>query len=294
MADARSDEYKRAMQRATQTILEPLAGLMLECGIGIGELQTAAKLSLVLAARNAERDGHRPNVSRIASVTGLTRAQVRQLLADADHQPPHDHGANRAERVLRGWWSDPDFLDETGLPLALPVRGAKKSFATLVKRHSGDPRVNTLLDELCRVKAVRQLPDKRVEAVSRTTATVRWSPEGLEVLGNRVRSHLETLIHNLKNPSRPLYDREIVNEELDPRYAALLVRDFTSQVDTIADSMVDNLTDTRVTLRPAERRKDAVRLGMGFYLFESNSRREAEAPEIPKPPPTRRTHRKNK
>lgn len=274
-ADPDTPEHKRAALRATQAMLEPLSALMLDCGIGVGDLHAIVKRAFVLAASKQERDGQRPNISRIASTTGLSRAEVAQLLTDPESLPRPPRGTNRAERVLQGWWSDSDFLDAAGSPLILPIRGAKRSFTTLVKRYSGDPRVTTLLDELCRVKAVRQLPDRRVEAISRTTATVRWSPEGLETLGLRMRSHLETLIHNLNHPSRPLYEREIVNENLDPKYAAMLIRDFTSQVDTTAASMDDNLNDARVTQRPSAPASQRMRLGMGFYLFES--------PDVPSP-----------
>ena len=273
--DADPPEQRRAALRATQAMLEPLSTLLLDCGIGVGDLHAIVKRAFVLAASKQERDGQRPNISRIASTTGLSRAEVAQLLADPESLPRPPRGTNRAERVLQGWWSDRDFLDAVGSPLILPVRGAKRSFTLLVKRYSGDPRVSTLLDELCRVKAVRQLPDGRIEAISRTTATVRWSPEGLETLGERVRSHLETLIHNLNHPSRPLYERQIVNENLDPRYAAMLIRDFTSQADTTAASMDDNLNDPRVTLRPSAAPRARMRLGMGFYLFES--------PDVPNP-----------
>ena len=65
-----------------------------------------------------------------------------------EHQPEPDRGGQRAERVLQGWWKDPDFLDRNGDPLKLPLRGTRRSFAALVKRYAGDPRVRTLLEEL--------------------------------------------------------------------------------------------------------------------------------------------------
>ena len=77
----------------------------------------------------------------------------------------------------------------------------------LVNRYAGDPRVRTLLEELLRVKAVRRLPDKRLEVLSPTFATVRWDGSGVEVVGERVRDLLATLLYNLKHPSRPRYAR---------------------------------------------------------------------------------------
>ena len=61
----------------------------------------------------------------------------------------------------------------------------------------------TLLKELLRVKAVRRLPDGKLEVLSRTFATARWDNTGIEMVGERVRDLLDTLVHNLKHPSRP-------------------------------------------------------------------------------------------
>ena len=62
-----------------------------------------------------------------------------------EHPPEPERGGQRAERVLQGWWKDPDFLDSNGEPLKLPLRGPRRSFAALVKRYAGDPRVRDAL-----------------------------------------------------------------------------------------------------------------------------------------------------
>ena len=116
---------------------------------------------------------------------------------------------------------DPDFCDGSGVPLKIPLRGSRRSFAVLVKRYAGDPRARTLLKELLRVKAVRRLPDRRIEVLSRTFITARWENSGIESVGERVRDLLDTLVHNLKHPSRPRYARFVVNAEVDPRFVPL-------------------------------------------------------------------------
>jgi hypothetical protein len=131
---------------------------------------------------------------------------------------------------------------------------------------AGDPRVRTLLQDAAG-QAVRRLPDKRLEVLSPTFAT-RWDGSGIEVVGERVRDLLATLVHNLKHPSRPRYVRFVVNAEVDPRFVPLLMRDFTEQAEVLADSFEDALNDPERTVRPARSAQDAHRLGVCIFVVE--------------------------
>ena len=241
-----SGPLKSAVLAAARRILEPLARLMLEAGIGVGEFHVLTKRAFVQAARSVGSESQRPNVSRIALLTGLRRPEVTEILdSPEDADPDPQRGRHRAERVLLGWWSDPDFQQDDGSPRPLPLRG-RHSFAALVKRYSGEPRVITLLDELMRVKAVRSLPDGRLEVLSRTYATVRWDPQGVASVGERVRDYLATLLHNIRHPSRARYERVVLNAQLDPRYAPMLTRDVASHADALADALEDALNDPKI------------------------------------------------
>lgn len=271
-----TDPLKRAVRAAARRLLEPLTRLLIEAGIGVGEFTSIVKASYVSAARDVAKDGAgeniRPNVSRIAVVTGMTRAEVSAILGtDETDAPEPERGRHRAERVLSAWWNDSDYHDERGQPARLALRGGKRSFTSLVKTHAGDPRVQTILEELLRVRAVRRLPDGRFEAMSRTAATARWDPDGIEVVGERLRDHALTLLHNLKHPARPRYERVVVNTQLDPRYAPVLLRDIASQADTLADSFSDALNDPAATQKPTREAQPALRLGVAIYVFEEET-----------------------
>lgn len=203
-------------------------------------------------------------------LTGVSRATAASILANAE-EPPPERGVQRAERVLHGWWGDPYFCDREGNPAILPLRG-RRSFVALVNRYSGDPRVATLLKELLRVKAVRRLPDKRLEVLRRTVAPARWDSEGLLMMGERVRDLLETLVQNLKNESSPRYARFVVNPDIDPRYVPMLVHHLTEQAHGLADSFEDALSNPEARIHPGSK-QGPTRLGMAFYLIEEPSSR---------------------
>jgi hypothetical protein len=250
----------------------PLASLLLELGIGIGEFLSVAKIAYVRAARRQSKDTTgampRPNATRIAVVTGLTRKDVASILAAGDDEPALSRrGQHRAERVLSGWWNDSEFQDEFGRPAVLSEQGPAKSFAALCERYSGDPRFSAILDELIRVQAVKQSADGRIVALSRTYATVRWDPEGVLELGEELAEHCQTLLHNLKNPTRPRTARRIFNAHLNPRYAPMLIRDLEQQLTTFAESVDDALNAPQYTVK-GDADVGPVKLGIGFYVFE--------------------------
>jgi len=278
-----SEALKRAVQRAVLRMLGPLVQLLMDVGIGVGEFTSLAKLAYVRAAaeqaRGAPGARSRPNATRISVVTGLTRVEVAAILALADGEPAlNEIGRQRAERVLSGWWNDPDFQDEVGRPRTLELKGGDASFATLYARYSGDPQFASILDELVRVRAVRRLSDDRVIAVSRTYATVRWDPNGVLEAGAELADHCATLLNNLKNPHRPLFSRRVQNIQLDPRFAPMLIRDLSQQASVLADSMDDALNDPHHKAKGANV-DGALRLGIGFYVFEEPAEGRSPIPE---------------
>ncbi|MBS1994660.1 MAG: hypothetical protein JSS86_00060 [Cyanobacteria bacterium SZAS LIN-2] len=271
------DPLKNAVLAAVRRIARPLARLLLDAGVGVGEFNAIMKIAFVRAAQDAS-DSPRTSASRIASLTGLTRREVAALLqAPEDKAPDIEHGRPRIQRVITGWWTDPDFQDAVGSPALLPLRGPKKSFANLVARYSGDPRVQTTIDELLRARAVRETKDGRFEVLTRTFSPSKLDAEGMTRVGEQIRDHLETLVYNLRHPSMPRFHRVIENSQLDPRYVPVLVRDISSQADSLADSVDDALNNPAATVKPGNQVQDAARLGVAIYIFEE--------PVVVAPPP---------
>jgi Family of unknown function (DUF6502) len=284
-----SENLKAAVMRAVLRLLDPLVRLLLEAGVGVGELHQLAKMAYARAARDAVPETQ-PNFSRIAVLTGIPRGEVAEILRRPEEQPPPaERGGQRAERVLQGWWKDADFCDNDGEPLKLPLRGPRRSFAALVKRYAGDPRVVTLLKELLRVNAVRRLPDGRLEVLSRSFVTARWDSAGIEVVGERVRDLLDTLVHNLKHPSRPRYARFVVKADVDPRYVPLLLRDITQQAEVLGDSCQDALLDPQRVVRPARAAQAAHRISVGIFVMEEASLVDPSSESPATSPKRRRT-----
>ena len=275
-----SDALKRAVRTALLRLLEPLVRLMLDAGVGVGEFVTLVKVVYVKAAAQEGRavTGRvRPNISRIAVVSGLTRVEVAAILARGEAQtPPSERGRQRAERVLSGWWADPEFLTAQGEPEVLRLKGARRSFAALCDHYSGEQRTAPVLDELLRVGAVRQLPDGRLQALSRTCVQVRWDPAGVEAVGEQLRDQCTTLLENLHHPTRARFARQVVNAHLDLRHAPMVIREIERSLQARTDALHETLNDPAHT---ASVGAPAMRLGVGVYVFEEVPAKEGVSRE---------------
>src|SRR5688572_2870013 len=145
---------RSAQSNAFACLLEPLALIFLAFGAGAGEFAQAAKVAHVRASsKSLARGKQRVSRSRIAVVTGLTRAEVRKLLEDVPGAR-HERYRNRAQRVLDGWRTDKNFLDSRGRPIEITLRGKRQPLEELVRRHAGDIPMRAVLDELLQAEAV--------------------------------------------------------------------------------------------------------------------------------------------
>lgn len=276
-----SKDIHSAVSAATLTLLKPLARFLLEARLGVGELAALARRAYVQAAvQNAAAAGtHRANVSRIAAATGLTRVEVAALLAEERGAPPRERrGRVRAERVLLGWWNDPAFQDASGAPQRLKRKGPGASFASLVKRYSGDSHnAAAILDELLRSQAVREWEDGSLEALSRTCANVSWDSEGIAALGEELAEHFETLLYNLKNPDRPRFARRVVCGYLDAYAARVVIPEIAEQAGIFLEGAQDSLDHPRYSTRGKGSAARGLKVTVAVQVFEEPATK-AEAP----------------
>ncbi len=272
-----SRQLKKAASVATLRLLEPLVSFLLEARLGAGDLQRLGRRAYVrVAARDPAnfRDG-RLNVTKLASVTGLTRIEVTTILAEerGESHPARtrgqDRGRVRAERVLQGWWSDPQFQDNSGGPARLSRDGARKSFAALVKRHSGDSsNASAVLRELLESQAVRRRDDGMLEAISHTCVNVRWDEEGIEALGEELAEHFETLLHNLKNPEQRRFAKRVVCKRLDAYQARVLIPELAEQAQVFLEGAEETLTRPTRAAKSGATETDFLRFAVALHFFQ--------------------------
>jgi hypothetical protein len=166
--------------RALLALLGELAEPLMQAGITprrFGDL--AAQAFIKAACRASTLRNGRINQSRVAVLTGLSRAEVRSLMRGPRQVAPRFQP--RTLRVIDGWVSDARYTAPNGAPLSLPVSGTRTSFASLVRRYGGDVPHHAVLEELRRLKLVREA-HQRVELVSAVAPTSRALGKSLSEL----------------------------------------------------------------------------------------------------------------
>lgn len=136
-------------------LFKPIATLLLRNFI---PYKTAAKwlkqAYVDVAEKNPEFavEGKKHTKSRIAVITGLTRIDVDNVLKMPSLVNASEQKWNRATKVISGWISDPDYL-ENNEPKIIPLIG-DYSFESLVKKYSGGITPRAVIDELKHIKAI--------------------------------------------------------------------------------------------------------------------------------------------
>ena len=216
------------LTRAVARILRPLVRLLLRQGVSFNAASDLLKeLYVDVATRDFAIAGRKQSVSRISTLTGLTRKEVRRIQAAGGIDlGTVNQQYNRAARVLTGWIREPAFLDARGRPAALPFEGAAPSFADLVRRFSGDIPPRAIADELIRVGAVKRLRDGRLKLVERAYVPEKNVDEKIRILGTDVADLIRTIDHNIYGPAPPFFQRKVAYDavpaaDLDRVRAAL-------------------------------------------------------------------------
>ena len=162
----------RSLQRDVKSLTMPTRGgvdtrlvmdLLLELARGLLPARITPKLFSQLARRafaraaadSARLRNGRINYSRISAQTGLTRADVRQLLENVSDRSDLKSAAP-IDKVIRGWRTDKRFRGQSGRPMRLKIVGRSPSFAQLAKKYAGDIPHRAILEEMRESGAVRQ------------------------------------------------------------------------------------------------------------------------------------------
>ena len=131
-------------------LFDALAPILIPLDITPARLAQICRVSFVKAgARQAQtKNSGKPHLARIAALTGLSRTEVKRLVASRyklEKQNPES--GPRALRVLSGWY-EPGPYSRRGKPRPLRIVGKPPSFFSLCKSHSGDIPYKVILDDL--------------------------------------------------------------------------------------------------------------------------------------------------
>jgi hypothetical protein len=256
-------------------VLIPLSRSLIRGEMGAGELVRAAKLSFVRAALSEVVPvGERPNISRLAVVTGLTRKEVSALLGK---QPKAKRAGSkrpameqRAFRVLRGWRVDSRFQSAHGKPTRLPIRGKRGSFAHLVRIYAGDVTPISVLKELERMQLVSRTREGKLQIRSERMRGRLRASDQLTELARLFSDFANAVSPSPTSTDSPVFfgfkESSVASEES----ASLFHRTFARRAATILESMEQWVKRQSGATRG---RSKAIRVGLGVYLVNDTARK---------------------
>jgi len=253
-------------------LLLPIVTLAVDIRLGADRFMRAAKRAYVRAAiEEAFPGSSKPNYSRIAVITGLTRKEVSQTVA-------HNKGARRqflkatrgqrALEVVRGWQMDPRFHDEKGRPAELMLRSGRRTFAALVKAYARDVTPMSVLSELVRLGAVSRSPSTNTLRLLSPRAHKRADPEqNMGELARLLGDFVSTANQRHAPDGPPAFFSFKDSVLALPQQAARFDRVFSNRAAALLDSF-----DQWIASQPRKAGRGAVpgaRVGIGVYLVHN-------------------------
>lgn len=186
---------------------------MIDADLSMQEFEEIAKRAYVsVASHRAARRNGTVNRSRVAAITGLSRAEVKTLFTSGSTAATKVQ-KSRAARVVEGWTTDPLFSTRAGSARVLQLGDGSQSFSELVRLYAGDIPPRAMLDRLQRLGLVavtlnRAKSGGRVQLVKKTP-TNALSPlvdPIIEHLSNALRSAKESPLTAVSSVQLPAPD----------------------------------------------------------------------------------------
>ncbi|MDX1498439.1 MAG: DUF6502 family protein [Woeseiaceae bacterium] len=269
------DTSKNATLRALRLLLRPIARILLRTGVIWKEFAEISKATFVeVASEDFGIRGRPTNISRVAILTGFTRREVRRLREVLDRENPESfERMNYATRVLTGWFTDPEFIDEKGHPRVLAANGTNPSFESLCRKYSGDVAATTLLKELRHVGAVAETDGGRLVAKTRYYMPALTDPGQVLRSGGVLEDIGSTVAYNLhrqpEDPSR--FERRATNVSM-PATAVPAFREWLEHEGQAFLERADAWLTQHENRGTGD--EETVRLGVGAYWIESSNTEE--------------------
>lgn len=253
---------------------------MLRHGLSTYDFSRIANIAFVQAAQDILREqGKSSSFSRVSTITGLHRHVVSGIVKSAEANKPSlapekDYQRNRLARVLAGWFEGPEYTDENGRPLVLPIDGPEPSFEQLVRSFSGDIYPKIILDELLRVGAVRIQNDGSVRALARRYTLGGADSAALRHLGSTACDLLCTLEHNIAaSADNRLFEDSAISVRLDSAAIPLLRQMLQRRGASFLQDVEGWISERETTRKPG-----SVRAGvMVQMIIDHESGRTAES-----------------
>lgn len=257
-------ETRQLLSWSLYQLLRPLARMALRHGLSVRDLTDISKQAFVDVAREDYGIRGRPtNLTRVATLTGLTRTEVSRLAA-SDRPKLEDVGSRHPlQRVVSLWLQSAPWCDSEGAPTVLPLTEGDNSFAALVRKTGNGLPYQTLLRELQRMALVAVDGDCVRLLRHGFVPGGEEEADRLPFVGENATALLDTMDHNLRGGKPPRFERRVLFPGLTPAGFAALTELAEAQGQALLEQ-ADNALSPEALPQITPRRMT----GLGIYVFD--------------------------
>jgi Family of unknown function (DUF6502) len=201
---------KNAIAAAAISAIAPLIEFLLELGVTSPQAESLLRSIFVheahawLARASDSSDG--PSDARVALITGVHRNFVRDILSESPRiSKSRQRNRGGADRLIKAWTSDSQYLDGGGRPRDLPIKGPRPSFRSLAAAYLSGAAPGVVLDEMLRAGLLEELPGGRVRFKKRPHVVHGVTVSNVSDFAAKTQKYMRTLISNLQNPNDRLF-----------------------------------------------------------------------------------------
>lgn len=154
---ARNTSTSSSSPKRTEDLInlsfDQIAAILLRAGFDSRTAEWLLRRAFVkAAARTANSTKRRPTQSQIASLSGVSRLDVRKILAVKEPALANlTKPTSRLDNLLEGWCRDRRFSNRSGKPRDLEFQGPNSEFDQLVRLYGRDVTKRTLRIQLVKL-----------------------------------------------------------------------------------------------------------------------------------------------
>jgi hypothetical protein len=164
--------------------------------------------------------------------------------------------------VITCWYHDPQFLDNKGDPVALPIRSRGPCLLSLIARALPDEKPAAVMDSLVRMRGIR----RRGSLYLPTDRLVFYQRQSARLLGlMSLLAHLRTVECNLSQVASN--SRIVERTTVIPRFPVIALPMFHRWLKAFALKFLLDV-EGNMRRRESERPGQTIRLGVGVFAFE--------------------------
>jgi hypothetical protein len=282
---SKSADIRKAAKRALAQLLEPLAGFVLDSGLSASELHAIFRKAVVrgAAARQLEHS-ERVNISGIAAITGIPRADISRILKASSNYDEKD-GDNQQQstnRILAAWHENPKFTGPDGQPAELHMYGRGITFETLARKYGRGIPTRAVLDELIRSGAVEIVDAQKIRAKATIAVERGMSARVVKAFGDRASELLSTMLLNMRQPETPNFIASVSDAAVATATLPLFQKELSTRAADFLADVEGSLKRKPTTKSSKARSKESARISVTIFYHESVGAVSSTAPAAAK------------